>query len=83
MDSVLPVPGSIPPHQESLIRFRDIIMMQVFNSRERSTEEWANMFKKADARLNLRGIKLPLGSILSVMEIGFEHSDDKGPLGDL
>ena len=72
MDSVLPAPGSILPYRESLIRFRDIIMRQVFNSQERSEEDWVCLIKKADPRLKLKRTRLPAGSILSVMEVELE-----------
>lgn len=72
MDSVLPAPGKIPATQESLLRVRDLTMMEVFNSRERSLDDWTALLEQADQRLRLSNVVQPFGSMMSAMEIVFD-----------
>ncbi|KAM5343387.1 hypothetical protein ACJ41O_011924 [Fusarium nematophilum] len=69
MDTVLPVPGSIPAAKERLLRVRDLTMMQVFNSLERGIEDWKAIFAKADSRLEVKSVSHPPGSNLSLIEL--------------
>lgn len=69
MDTVLPAPGSVPASRERILRLRDMAMMQVFNSHERTLEDWKLLFEKADKRLKLRGVNQPVGSVMSLMEL--------------
>ncbi|THC89106.1 hypothetical protein EYZ11_011453 [Aspergillus tanneri] len=74
MDIVLPTPGTIPTVQEGLLRARDLTMLQSFNSTERDTTEWTALVKKADPSLQIINIVQPVGSIMAVLEIVWEHS---------
>lgn len=69
MDTVLPVPGSIPAARERLLRVRDMTMMQVFNSQERSIEDWEAISGTADSRLKIRSVNQPFGSVMSLIEL--------------
>ena len=69
MDIVLPRPGSVPAVLESALRFRDMSMMQVHNSRERDLDEWNDLLKGADKRLRLQNMVQPFMSSMSVLEV--------------
>jgi len=69
MDSVLPLPGSIPASQERLLRVRDLTMLQAFNSQERDLEAWEELLAAADERLKLVNVVQPFGSAMSVIEV--------------
>ena len=69
MDIVLPRPGSVPAVLESALRFKDMSMMQVHNSRERDLDEWIDLLKSADRRLRLQNVVQPFQSLMSVLEV--------------
>ena len=69
MDIVLPRPGSVPAVLESVLRFKDMSMMQVHNSRERDLDEWNDLLKGADKRLRLQNVVQPFLSLMSVLEV--------------
>ncbi|KAF2485885.1 O-methyltransferase [Neohortaea acidophila] len=50
----------------------DLIMLQLFNSKERDMEDWAALFETADSRFRFQGGRLPTGSRLSVLEAVWE-----------
>lgn len=71
-DTVLPVPGSISSTQEALLRVRDLTMTQSFNSKERELAEFVELLELAslpDARLVLKGVTTPVGSLMSTLEV--------------
>jgi 6-hydroxytryprostatin B O-methyltransferase len=72
MDIILPAPGSIPVSRERILRSRDMTMMQVFNSHERGLDDWKGVFQKADGRLRLLNAHQPVGSAMSLMELGLD-----------
>ncbi|KAL8747775.1 MAG: hypothetical protein Q9190_000381 [Brigantiaea leucoxantha] len=69
MDTVLPPPGSVPVVTEAVMRVRDLSMMQVHNSKEREMEEWVELLKGADEKLEVRNMVQPFGSSMSVLEV--------------
>lgn len=74
MDTVLPTPGSVPTNEESLLRYRDLTMMQMFNSKERELSDWAALLDGIDAeggKLVLKAVEKPFGSVMSVMEVTY------------
>ena len=78
MDTVLPTPGSVPNHEESLLRYRDLTMMQMFNSKERELSDWVALLDG----LYVDGWKLFLidlvkifGSVMSVMEVVYKPGE--------
>ncbi|KAF8860485.1 S-adenosyl-L-methionine-dependent methyltransferase [Acephala macrosclerotiorum] len=74
MDTVLPTPGSVPSSEESLLRYRDLTMMQMFNSKERDLSDWMALCERLnveDGRLILKNVEKPFGSVMSVMEIAY------------
>lgn len=54
MDTVLPLPGTVPRLQEAMLRVRDLTMMQAFNSKERELSDWVELLSQADARLEIK-----------------------------
>lgn len=72
MDTVLPVPGSVPVSVERLVRVRDLTMMQAFNSKERELEDWMSLFAATDERLRLVNVVQPFGSDMSVLELALD-----------
>ncbi|KAG9856420.1 hypothetical protein KCU98_g1476, partial [Aureobasidium melanogenum] len=53
MDTVLPTPASILSAAERLLWVRDLTMMQFFNSRERTIEDWKAVLTKANSLLEV------------------------------
>ncbi|KAK1725307.1 hypothetical protein CaCOL14_010753 [Colletotrichum acutatum] len=72
MDTVLPSPGVLPSVRERVIRTRDLTMRQVFNARERDLDDWKALLKAADPRLELKSVRQPEGSNMSLLEIGLD-----------
>ena len=69
MDTVLPMPGTVPVSVERIVRVRDLTMMQAFNSKERELEDWKALLAAADERLRLVNVVQPFGSDMSVLEV--------------
>ncbi|KAK2616920.1 hypothetical protein QQS21_000008 [Conoideocrella luteorostrata] len=67
MDTVLPDPGTIPLVKERLLRVRDLTMGQVFNSKERSIQDWKDLLQSSEPRLELAKVTQPEGSHMSLM----------------
>ena len=84
MDTILPDPGTVDAVDESLMRYRDLTMMQVFNTKERELSEFKDLFEKAgdhEGRLILKNVRKSPGSALSVIEVAYQaHAD--GLVGD-
>lgn len=69
VDIVLPDPGVVSASKERLLRVQDLIMQQVFNSMERYLENWMDIFRKVDERLEVKRIVDPPGSLMSLIEL--------------
>ncbi|KAI0099267.1 sterigmatocystin 8-O-methyltransferase [Nemania sp. FL0031] len=69
MDSVLPHPGTVPVSLERIIRVRDLTMMQSFNSKERSLDDWQRLLDSAKGNLRLVNVSQPFGSAMSILEV--------------
>ncbi|KAI8949865.1 S-adenosyl-L-methionine-dependent methyltransferase [Xylaria longipes] len=64
----------IPPQPQNLIVARfdmacDIVMNTVFNSKERTRDDWIALLNQADSRFKLKSIVTPPHASLSVIEI--------------
>jgi len=53
-------------------RAMDLTMLELQNARERELDDWAGLFKQADARFKFLGGKQPPGSNLWIMEAVWE-----------
>ena len=73
MDTVLPRSGTIPAFEERKLRVRDLTMMQAFNAKEREREDWEILLREAG--LEIIDAEHPLGSVMSVLEVGLVHKD--------
>ncbi|KAF2726953.1 S-adenosyl-L-methionine-dependent methyltransferase, partial [Polyplosphaeria fusca] len=69
MEVIMPEPRKIPLWREKDLRAMDVDMMALFNSKERSLEEWKELFVTADARFDLSNEVQPEGSALGIMEV--------------
>ncbi|KPI36869.1 6-hydroxytryprostatin B O-methyltransferase [Cyphellophora attinorum] len=54
---------------EATARTRDVSMMQMMNGAERDMQQWTQLLKAADERLEIVAVQKPEGSILSVIEV--------------
>ena len=72
MDTVLPTPGQIPVTKERVLRVRDLTMRQVFNSKERSLDDFEELLKGVDSRLKLERAHQPDGSHMSLLTVGID-----------
>lgn len=50
----------------------DLIMLTLFNAREREEAEWIELFKKADPRFSNVKIWIPEGAAMAIIEIVWE-----------
>ncbi|MCJ1381692.1 hypothetical protein MMC17_004803 [Xylographa soralifera] len=69
MDTLLPMPGSLPVSVERIMRVRDLTMLQAFNSKERDLDDWKDLLAATDPRLQLVRVVQPFGSAMSVIEV--------------
>ncbi|KAG0644952.1 O-methyltransferase [Hyphodiscus hymeniophilus] len=79
IDTLLPEPGTVDSVSEAMMRYRDMTMMQVFNTKERDLDEFKALFEQAsdhEARLVLKSIRHHPGSTLSVLEVGCEMESE-------
>lgn len=49
-------------------------MAAVFNSHERNLGQWRSLLAEADSRFELRKVIQPPGSILAIIEVGWNDS---------
>ncbi|TRX96512.1 hypothetical protein FHL15_002784 [Xylaria flabelliformis] len=63
-DNVLPKPGVLSDWQEDRLRSMDLTMTELQNSHEREVDDWAELFKAADARFEFKGAMQPPGANL-------------------
>ncbi|TGO58900.1 hypothetical protein BCON_0050g00320 [Botryotinia convoluta] len=66
-DHLLPEPGTIPLPREQAARGMDMIMVSLFNSRERDADDWATLFQAADPRFGKPKSWIPEGSNLGII----------------
>ena len=53
---VLPQPNTILKTQEARVRALDLTMLSMFNAKERSYEDWQELFTSVDVRLKITAI---------------------------
>ena len=63
----LPEPGEVNAFDERLIRGLDLCMLAMFNSKERTVEEWKGLLTSASKGLKFLGAKRP-GGLLWIVE---------------
>ena len=47
----------------------DLHMLALFNAGERDSDDWVDLFNRADPRFQLVNIRTPKGSNLSIIEV--------------
>jgi hypothetical protein len=55
----------------------DLVMLELFNAKERDDEEWARLFHTADARFMFRGVQFLRGSKLAIIEASWDGEDHR------
>ncbi|KAG8161693.1 hypothetical protein KVR01_008680 [Diaporthe batatas] len=71
-DHCVPPHGTLSPIQEWRIRGQDLAMMALFNSKERTTEQWKELIKRADQRFVIHSVTpMPPGP-LALIVVGWE-----------
>lgn len=67
-DYLIPQPKTMSPSKEREIRGMDMIMLSLFNARERENSDWEQIFSEADARFKDVRIWVPEGATLAIIE---------------
>ena len=67
-EGALPKPGEVGMWDEKIVWSLDLCMMAMFNSKERTVEEWEGLFAEADPRFKFLGARRPGESLLWIME---------------
>ena len=73
VDNIMPPTGALPTPLERLITTADLEMWTALNASERTKEDWTELFKKADERLEPVAFVQPEGSTTTVIEVVFRH----------
>ena len=47
----------------------DMLMLSLFNSRERDGDDWAQLFREADRRFSISRAYVPQGSVMGIIEV--------------
>lgn len=69
LDIAAPQSGEAPVLDEKAIRGFDISMMTLQNGKERTVDEWKELFQMADKGLKVKNVNLQEGSALGVFEV--------------
>lgn len=69
MDTILPLPGTVPAPQEAALRVRDLTMAQSFNSNERERNDWIELFASTTPPLRIKNEWQSMESVMAVMEL--------------
>ncbi|MCJ1310857.1 hypothetical protein MMC25_004525 [Agyrium rufum] len=67
-DYLLPEPKTMSLMKERTIREMDMIMLSLFNSRDREEKDWATLFSQADERYQNVKAWVPEGASLAIIE---------------
>ena len=67
-DVCIPEPGQLGIAVDRKLRVMDVSMKAFNNARERDAETWAALFKEADPRYLFKGIVLPKGARMAIIE---------------
>ncbi|OCT53374.1 putative O-methyltransferase [Cladophialophora carrionii] len=73
VDNVMQPRDALPVPVERLITTADLQMWTALNALERSKEDWIDLFRQADKRLDPVAFVQPAGSSETVIEIVFRH----------
>lgn len=68
-DSVMVDSSKVSPMREKFSRFLDVIMMALYNAKERNETQWRDLIKAADPQLQITRIIKPVGSGFELIEV--------------
>ena len=68
-DHVIPAPGVLSLYKERPVRGFDLVMKQMFNTKERNMTDWTELFKKPDERFEVVQKIAAEGSRLQIIEV--------------
>ncbi|KAH8684441.1 putative O-methyltransferase [Tricladium varicosporioides] len=72
-DHLMPEPGTLPLLKERGIRDMDMIMLTLFNARERDGDDWKQLVESIDKRFRFKSVvRQGVGSPSGVMIVDFE-----------
>jgi hypothetical protein len=74
MDAVLPPVGGAPAPIERFMRAQDLQMLTLTNAKERDHEQWTELMRMTDPRLQIKSITLPPGSAMAIIEVVLEEA---------
>ncbi|QKX63471.1 uncharacterized protein TRUGW13939_10641 [Talaromyces rugulosus] len=74
-DYVLPEVGTMSLTKERAVRDMDLIMLTLFNAREREEADWIELFRKADPRFSVVRIWTPEGATMAIIEVLWTCAD--------
>jgi SAM-dependent methyltransferase len=69
---LIPEPGEIPMSLEREKRAFDLAMWELQNSKERTVEDWRDLFAMADTRFKLSKVVKPPNANLGILEVTWE-----------
>ncbi|KAK3340029.1 S-adenosyl-L-methionine-dependent methyltransferase [Neurospora tetraspora] len=73
-DIILPEPNSVPKTQDAMTRALDLTMLSLFNAKEKSIDEWKELFASADGRLAITDVVgKPRMRMDSLVEVRLSH----------
>jgi hypothetical protein len=86
MDQIMPATvHTLPTPLERAKRTQDLQMMLLCNAKERDEGEWADLFARAGEgldlggkRLGIKDVKTPVGSMMSLICVGFVDGEEEG-----
>lgn len=76
MDAVLPPVGGAPAPIERFMRAQDLQMLTLTNAKERDADQWNDLMKATDPRLQIKSITLPPGSAMAIIEVVLEEKSN-------
>ncbi|RYP32941.1 hypothetical protein DL767_004957 [Monosporascus sp. MG133] len=68
-DTCMPEPGVVAWWKEKYLRAEDLNMGAIFNSHERTVDEWGALLASADSRFSLQRVIEPKLSALGIIEV--------------
>ena len=69
MDTVMPSLGSVSQVLDARMCARDLTMLEVVDTADRSEKEWQSLFEQVGEGLVLESTIWPVGSLMSVLEV--------------
>ncbi|KAI6280403.1 hypothetical protein MCOR14_007684 [Pyricularia oryzae] len=75
MDTVLPTPGSISVTHEQQLRVRDLMMMQVFNAKERELGDWQTLCDQVGMKIT--HVSQPDESLMGLLVLQLKDEEPK------